>query len=364
MSNHTYYMQQVLQLARMTPRQTLPNPQVAAIVIKDQQIVGIGTHLFAGGPHAEIYALNQAGDKAAGATLYVNLEPCAHFGRTPPCIEAVIKAKIAKVYVANLDPNPLVSGKGVAALRAAGIDVETGLCADEAAEINRVFFHNMRKQMPYVTLKAGMSLDGRIATKENRSQWITNAESRIDAHLYRVNHQAILVGVNTVITDNPSLTPHMLTNPEAVPIRIVLDRNLRTPLDAKFINDGAAPTWIITSNPDAILHQQYIVRSVRVLQVAELAIKTVLTTLYQNGICSLLVEGGEQIYSSFIDSGYVDQLVCYYSPQLIGSTQAKHLFAGNGFADLQSNMKFKISEVKQLGNDVKIVSVREYKDGV
>ena len=364
MSNHTYYMQQVLQLARMTPRQTLPNPQVAAIVIKDQQILGIGTHLFAGGPHAEIYALNQAGDKAAGATLYVNLEPCAHFGRTPPCIEAVIKAKIAKVYVANLGPNPLVSGKGVAALRAAGIDVETGLCADEAAEINRVFFHNMRKQMPYVTLKAGMSLDGRIATKENRSQWITGVESRIDAHQYRVNHQAILVGVNTVITDNPSLTPHMLTNPEAVPIRIVLYRNLRTPLDAKLINDGAAPTWIITSNPDAILHQQYIVRSVRVLQVAELTIKTVLTTLYQNGICSLLAEGGEQIYSSFIDSGYVDQLVCYYSPQLIGSTQAKHLFAGNGFADLQSNMKFKISEVKQLGNDVKIVSVREYKDGV
>lgn len=352
-------MQQVIQLARMVSGQTLPNPQVASIVVKDHQIVGIGTHLFAGGPHAEVYALNQAGERAMGATLYVSLEPCAHFGRTPPCVDAIIKSGITKVYVANLDPNPLVSGKGVEALHAAGIDVDIGLCAAEAAEINRVFFHNMCKQMPYVTLKVGMSLDGRIATKENRSQWITGNESRKDAHQYRVEHQAILVGVNTVITDNPSLTPHMLTTPQSLPTRIILDHSLRTPLDAKLINDGAAPTWIVTANSDTTIHQQYIMRGARILQVAELKPKTVLTTLYQNGVCSLLVEGGEQVYSSFIDSGYVDQLVCYYSPQLIGSTQAKHLFAGNGFADLQSNMKFKISEVKQIANDVKIVCIRD-----
>lgn len=364
MSNHVYYMQQVIQLARMASGQTLPNPQVASIVVKDQQVVGIGTHLFAGGPHAEIYALNQAGERAIGATLYVSLEPCAHFGRTPPCVDAIIKSGITKVYVANLDPNPLVSGKGIEALRTAGIDVEIGLCAAEASEINRVFFHNMRNQMPYVTLKVGMSLDGRIATKENRSQWITGSESRKDAHQYRVDHQAILVGVNTVLSDDPSLTPHMLTNPQALPIRIVLDRNLRTPLDAKLLNDNQAPVWIITSNPDINRHQPYINRGVKVLQLRELDIKSVLNVLFEHGVCSLLVEGGEQVYSSFIDSGYVNQLICYYSPQLIGSLQAKHFFSGIGFTDLQNNMKFVIREVKQLDNDVKIVCIRDNEDRI
>lgn len=356
MFTHEYYMQQVLNLARLTEVQTRPNPRVGTIIVNNHQIVGIGTHLFAGSSHAEVFALQQANERASGATLYINLEPCAHYGSTPPCANAVVAAGISRVFVANLDPNPLVAGKGVAILRAAGIEVIVGLCADEATELNQVFLHNIQTETPFVTIKAGLSLDGKIATKANLSQWITSAESRRDAHHYRVTHEAILVGINTLLSDDPSLTPHLLENPVRKPIRIILDRQLRTPLSAKVIVDHQAPTWICTSNPDATLHEVYQAQGVKIIYFNELNITELLKRLYQEQVFSLLVEGGEQVYSSFLDASAVNQLVCYYSPQLIGSKQAKHLFAGVGFVDLQNNLQFKISETKQLGNDVKIVN--------
>ncbi len=356
MVTHEYYMQQALNLARLAEVQTRPNPQVGALIVKNDQIVGIGTHLFAGGSHAEIFALQQAGELARGATLYLTLEPCAHYGKTPPCANAVVKAGISRVFIANLDPNPLVKGKGVEILRAVGIEVIIGLCSDEATVINQIFFHNIQTKTPFITIKAGLSLDGRIATKDNLSQWITSVESRKDAHQYRVTHEAILVGINTLLTDDPSLTPHLIENPIKKPIRIILDRQLRTPLASKVILDGKAPTWICTSNADSELHATYQNHGVKIIYLPDLNIPDLLKRLYQEQIYSLLVEGGEQIYSSFLDVGAVNQLVCYYSPQLIGSKLAKHLFAGIGFGDLQSNLQFKISETKQLGNDIKIVS--------
>lgn len=355
MPNHEYFMQQVLKLAQLTPLQTRPNPQVAAILVKNQQIVGIGCHLFAGGPHAEIHALQQAQERALGATLYINLEPCCHVGRTGPCADALIAAGVSSVFVANLDPNPLVAGKGVARLRAAGIKVQIGLLADEASKINSVFYHNIQTQTPYVTLKAGLSLDGRIATKNNLSQWITSPESRTDAHGYRISHEAILVGVNTVISDNPSLTPHLIDNHLRTPIRIILDRQLRTPLTAKVVTDHHAPTWICTTSTDTARQQEYIQRGVKILHFPDLNIDNLLRRLYQENIYSLLLEGGERIYSSFLDAKAVNQLVCYYSPQVIGSLHAKHLFAGIGFANLESNLHFKLEEVRQIATDVKMV---------
>ena len=355
MSNHSYYMQKVIELAKLTPWQTLPNPQVAAIIVNNGIIVGMGCHLQAGGPHAEIHALHQAGALAHGATLYINLEPCCHHGRTGPCSEAVIKAGIRNVYIANLDPNPLVAGKGVQHLQDAGIMVKIGLLADEATAINQIFYHNILTKQPYVTLKAGLSLDGRIATKDNLSQWITSPESRQDAHNLRISHDAILVGINTILSDNPSLTPHLLENPARQPIRIILDRQLRTPFSAKVITDKLATTWICTTNDDSQLHAKYQALGIKIMLFTELNITNLLTDLYQKGICSLLVEGGEQIYSSFIDANLVNQLVIYYSPQLIGSKSAKHLYAGNGFSNLTTNPKFELISVDKLATDVKMV---------
>lgn len=356
-----YYMQIAVDLAKSTPLQTLPNPQVAAIIVKGGAVVGIGCHLHTGNHHAEIYALEQAGKEAFGATLFVNLEPCTHYGKTPPCTQAIINAGIKRVVIATLDPNPLVAGKGVNIMEASGIKVEVGLLAKQAVAINQVFFHNICYQEPFVTLKVGMSIDGKIATKNHISKWITSPESRYDAHLYRAGHSAILVGLNTVITDDPSLTPHLLENPTHRPIRIILDHQLRTPLAAKVVNDQAASTWICTTNNDEILQQKYLDRGIKIISLANLEVLTVLKRLYMEGIYSIMLEGGERIYASFIEARRVNQLITYVSPQLIGSAKASHFFAGAGFSDLETNPHFEIIEVLRLGNDVKIIYRLEVK---
>lgn len=355
MSIHEMYMRNVLELAAFTPQQTLPNPQVAAILVNDGQIVGIGCHLKSGGSHAEIYALAQAQSRAKGAILYINLEPCCHRGKTGPCCEAVIAAGVSEVYIANLDPNPLVAGKGIAKLKAAGIKVHYGLLAKEAWSINRVFFHNIVNCEPFVTIKVAMSMDGKIATKEDLSQWISNLSCRKDAHAYRAAHDAILVGVNTVISDNPSLTPYLFEDAKHSPIRIILDRQLRTPLSAQLVTDMSTPTWICTCNNDQQTWQPYLAAGVKILFFPELEIPQLLQRLYQENIYSLMVEGGEGIYSSFLDAKTVNQLVIYYSPQLIGSRDAKHFYSGKGFADLQSNLKLELASSENLDGNLKVV---------
>lgn len=352
---HETYMRKVLELARSTDGQTLPNPQVAAILVKDSQIVGIGCHLKSGESHAEIYALAQAKSRAKDATLYINLEPCCHSGKTGPCCEALIEAGIAEVYIANLDPNPLVAGKGAARLREAGIKVHLGLLAKEALQINRIFFHNIVNKEPYVTIKVAMSMDGKIATKANLSQWISNISCRKDAHSYRGSHNAILVGVNTIISDNSSLTPYLCEEVLKSPIRIVLDRRLRTPLTAKVVVDNSVPTWICTCNDNEELWQPYLALGVRILYFSELDIHAVLKRLYLENIYSLMVEGGEAVYSSFLDVKAVNQLVIYYSPQLIGSREAKHFYTGSGFNDLQSNLKLELYNTENLDGNLKVV---------
>lgn len=349
------YMQLVLEMAKNTMLQTLPNPHVAAVIVKDGAILGVGCHLRPGDHHAEIYAIQQAGDAAKGATLYVNLEPCSHYGKTPPCVNAIITAGITRVVIANLDENPLVAGNGVAKLKEAGIQVDIGVLADAAYRLNQVFFHNIKSAQPFVTLKVGMSLDGKIASYKNLSQWITSKSSRKDAHQYRVNHTGILVGVGTILSDDPSLTPHLIENAPRNPVRIILDTKLRTPISARVITDKLAQTIICTTVSDEVKLQLYQDVGVDVIVLENLAINTVLNELYKRGIYSILVEGGEKIYSSFIEAGTVNQIVSYISPQLIGSRDAKHFFAGNGFADLNTNMKLKLEEISKLENDVKLI---------
>lgn len=349
-------MQKVIELASMTNVQTRPNPQVAAIIVKDNLIVGIGVHLLSGLSHAEIYAINQAKDLCIGATLYVNLEPCSHYGKTPPCVDAIIAAKIARVVIANQDSNPLVAGSGIKKLRNAGIEVTCGILEQEAATINKIFFHNITTKTPYITLKSGMSLDAKIATKENISNWITSIESRRDAHSYRSSHDAILVGVGTVIADNPSLTAHLLPQPTKNPIRIILDKRLETPLDSNVVCDKQSTTWIVTQNNSQELHDKYIAQGCKIILHDNSDLTTLLQKLYSLNIYTLFIEGGEKIYADFLDQKLVNQIVHYISPQLIGSKEAKHFYAGNGYSNLQTNLKLRFIEHIQLGNDLKIVS--------
>jgi diaminohydroxyphosphoribosylaminopyrimidine deaminase/5-amino-6-(5-phosphoribosylamino)uracil reductase len=229
--NDIYYMNLALNLAKGTLGQTSPNPVVGAVLVKENQIVGMGAHLKAGEAHAEVHAIQMAGIKAKGATLYVTLEPCSHFGKTPPCSDLVIRTGIKKVFVATTDPNPQVAGTGIERIRKAGIEVHLGLLQEEARELNKVFFYNIRTGLPFVTLKSAISLDGKTATVTGESKWITGEEARNDVHQYRHQHDAILVGVNTLIKDNPTLTTRLASGGKN-PVRIILDTHLRTPKDA------------------------------------------------------------------------------------------------------------------------------------
>jgi diaminohydroxyphosphoribosylaminopyrimidine deaminase/5-amino-6-(5-phosphoribosylamino)uracil reductase len=354
MTEHIYYMQKVLELTNTIGVQTRPNPKVACILVKNSRIIGTGIHLNKGSEHAEIYALNQAGNNAKDATLYVNLEPCSHYGATPPCADAIIKYGVKTVVIANDDPNPLVSGQGIQKLKDAGIEVITNVLANEAQQINQVFFHNITQNLPYITLKVGMSIDGRIATKDNLSKWITGIESRTNAHHYRAENEGILIGVDSVIKDDPNLTPYLVDGHINSPIRIILDSSLRTPIDAKLITDNSAKTWVITNSQNN-LNKFEKFSHVKIIQMPTMDIKSILHELYKNGIYTLMVEGGEKIYSSLIDAKLVNQIVTYISPQIIGSTNAKHFIAGNGFGDLVQNLKCKIISSCQLGNDLKVV---------
>lgn len=353
-------MQLVLEFARATDGQTSPNPAVACVIVKDGQIIGIGAHLKAGSEHAEIHALNMAKDNATDATLYVNLEPCCHTGRTPPCVDAIIAAKIKQVVIANRDPNPQVDGRGIAALKNAGIEVICGVMAPEAAQLNQKFFHATQNDTPYVTIKVGMSLDGKICSSDQNSKWITGAAARLDAHThYRHTHDAILIGVGTAIMDNPSLTTRLQDSDGKNPIRIVLDSGLNTPANSKLLTDNQAPTWILTTTEDAdkIAHYQAIGRA-QIIKLDTLEPQFVLKEMKARGINSILVEGGAAIYASFIEAKAFNQIVTYINPRLIGGAiDALQFFGGKGFYSLEDSLKLDIIETTKLGSDLKIVLV-------
>lgn len=356
--NDADYMKLALDLAKGTIGQTSPNPVVGAVLVKDHQIVGMGVHLKAGEPHAEVHAIKMAGEKAKDATLYVTLEPCSHHGRTPPCSDLVIQTGIRKVFVATTDLNPQVAGKGIQKIKNAGIEVEVGLLQEEAREMNKVFFYNIRTGLPFVTLKTATSLDGKTATVAGESKWITGEEARKDVHQYRHQHDAILVGVNTVIKDNPSLTTR-LSNGGKNPIRIVLDTHLRTPKEASIINDHKAPTWIITgSKVSPNLVTEFTERGVEVIQMPseQITIKGMLKVIGEKGITSLFVEGGAEVHGSFLKEQAFQQVITYIAPKLIGGKLARTSFGGEGFEKMGEVLSLNIKEVEMVGNDIRIIA--------
>ena len=349
------YMREALRIVEYARGRTAPNPLVGAVIVRDGTIIANGWHRAAGEPHAEIHALRMAGELARGATLYVTLEPCAHHGRTGPCAEAVIAAGIARVVVALSDPNPLVAGRGIHLLTAAGIEVITGVCEDEARRQNEVFLKWVTQRRPFVTLKTAMTLDGKIASPTGASQWITGAEARLRVHEYRNEYDAILVGIGTVLADDPSLTTRLPDRTGKNPLRVVLDSEARTPLDAKLVTDGAAPTLIVVSK-HADQRRVNLLRACGVetltLGTERVDIAALLDYLGAREITSLFVEGGATVNWSLLAGGYVDKVHAFIAPMLMGGALAKTPVGGTGFDSPQRALRLRDVTVEQLGADI------------
>ncbi|NLH44537.1 MAG: bifunctional diaminohydroxyphosphoribosylaminopyrimidine deaminase/5-amino-6-(5-phosphoribosylamino)uracil reductase RibD [Acholeplasmataceae bacterium] len=350
------WMKRAIDLARNGIGTTSPNPLVGAVLVDDEgNVVGEGWHHKAGEPHAEVNALAQAGEKARGTTAYVTLEPCSHYGRTGPCCEALIAAGVKKVVIAIGDPNPKVAGNGIRRLQEEGIEVNVGVLAKEAAEVNEVFLHWITTNRPFVALKYAMTLDGKIATGTGDSKWITGEEARAHAHYLRSIYDAILVGKGTVLADNPSLTCRFVEGKN--PIRIILDAKLEIPISAKVISDGEAKT-IIVAGKDVLperLAERKCLDNVEVLQVdttdGNVDLDELLITLSERKITSILVEGGGAVHGNFFDAGFVDRVYAFIAPRLIGGKKSLSPIGGIGCLKIADGIQLDRVETMVLGSD-------------
>lgn len=353
------YMRLAMQLAGNAIGRTSPNPLVGAVIVKDNRVVGCGWHRKAGTPHAEVHALNQAGELAQGADVYVTLEPCAHYGKTPPCAKALVEAKVKNVYGGLLDVNPKVAGKGFKILEDAGIHVEYGFLQDELRKQNEVFFKWIEHKKPFIVLKAAMTLDGKIATATGQSKWITNETSRAYGYKLRDIYDGIMVGINTVIEDNPMLTARVDGGKN--PIRIVVDSSLKIDINANVVQDKSAKTIIATTdkaNKDKILKLQAQDVDVIVVDKDEndkVDIEKLLDILGQQNICSILVEGGATLSGSFVAKKLVDKVDFFIAPKIIGGKEAKTPVAGTGILNLQEALALKDIQIEKLEEDVLII---------
>ncbi len=361
MSNHEFYMDLALSNAKSLKGQTDPNPLVGSVIVNDNRIVGIGAHLKAGEPHAEIHALRMAGEMSRGATIYVTLEPCSHFGRTGPCAQAIIDAGIKKVIVATLDPNPIVAGNGVRMLEEAGIEVIVGVREEESRKMNEVFNKFIVEKIPFVTLKAASTLDGKIATHSLDSKWITSEEARLDVHLLRSQHMAILVGVGTVIADDPELTARIPNGRN--PLRIVLDSTLRIPLHSKLVANRVVDTWIFTSrNHDSDKRKALEDLGVSVYETSndtQVDVLDVVRLLGEKGISSLFIEGGGTINAAFLENGLIDKVVFYFAPKIVGGKIAPTFIEGTGVEWMRDAIDLHDGEFSKVGKDFKFTGYPE-----
>lgn len=353
------HMDLALELARSGLGRVAPNPAVGAVLVRDGRIVGRGATQPPPGPHAEIVALAEAGDLARGAELYVTLEPCAHHGRTPPCVDAIIAAGVRRVVAAMADPFPLVNGDGFARLRAAGIEVEVGPGADEAAGILGGFISSVQTGRPRTTAKYAMTLDGRIATRTGHSRWVSGPESRLDVHVHRDRCDAILVGVGTMLADDPQLTTRLPDNLAGYggshhPLRVILDRRARTPVTARMLgSDTPGETLVIAgsnADPDRVAMLRR--RGAEVALLDDPTPLAALELLGARGINDLLIEGGGTVLGAFFDAGLIDRLSVYLAPLVAGGTGAPSPVGGLGVATMPEAWRLVDRRVRQLGNDI------------
>ncbi len=352
------YMRAALALAGRGLGNVWPNPAVGCVLVKEGRVVGRGWTQPGGRPHGETEALARAGEGARGAIAYVSLEPCCHWGKTPPCTDALIAAGVGRVVVPIDDPDPRVSGRGIARLRDVGIEVVSGVCAAEAAELNAGFFMRIRAGRPIVTLKLATTLDGRIATHDGASQWITGAVARDRAHLLRASHDAVMVGSSTVIRDDPLLTCRLPGLASRSPVRIVVDRRLRVPLTARLVAEArSVPTWFITlRGGDAARREAFLSCGVDLIEVDPSAdhavdIGAALRELGQRGLTRILVEGGATLAAALLRVGAVDRLAWFHAPTLLGG-DAIPAIAPLEIAELPTAPRFERTGLEHVGEDV------------
>ena len=361
MNTDEYYMQLALDLAESARGKTNPNPLVGAVIVKDGVIAGTGIHRKAGEPHAEVHAFRMAGDYAKGATLYVTLEPCSHYGKTPPCANLVKDSGVSRVVVAMQDPNPEVAGRGIEIIRNAGIEVEVGVLEEKAKRLNERFIHNMLTSRPFVISKFAMTLDGKLATHTGHSKWITGEQARYTVHQLRNEVDAILVGIGTVLADNPSLTTRLSDGSGKNPIRVILDSELRTPLDANVVNTDDAKTIIVTSEQvDEAKLAALGEKGVEFIFVPKtetgLDLNTMLTELYKKGITDVLVEGGSEINASFLRAGFIDKYLIYIAPKLLGGRNSLTPFTGYDVDRMDEALNVTFEKVDKIGDDLCITA--------
>ena len=351
------YMRTALSLARRGLGWAWPNPAVGCVLVKDGAVVGRGWTQAGGRPHGETEALDRAGEKAKGATAYVSLEPCCHWGKTPPCTDALIAAKVGRVVVPVEDPDPRVSGRGIARLKEAGIEVTTGLLAAEAAEVNEGFFLRIEQGRPLVTLKLATTLDGRIATSKGESRWITGEPARDRAHLLRARHDAVMIGSNSVLADDPELTCRLPGMVDRSPVRIIVDGRLRIPLTARVVADARrVPTWFIALKGDAPeRHRAFRDAGVELIEVAAAGetvdLAAALQELGRRGLTRVLVEGGASLAAALMRGNLVDRLAWFHAPRLIGGDGIPAV-TGFGVDRLALTPHFERTGVETLGEDI------------
>ena len=347
-SQDQVWMRCAIALAQKGQYATRPNPNVGCVIVKDGQMIGEGFHPQAGQPHAEVFALRQAGEAARGATAYVTLEPCAHYGRTPPCAKGLVEAGVKKVVVACTDPNPLVAGKGIDILRQAGVEVEVGICEEEAKQLNKGFLKAMSTGMPYVRLKVASSLDGRTAMASGESKWITGSEARLDVQHWRAISGAVITGIETVLADDPQLNVRQLpdANVEQIvqPKRVILDRHGRLPLDAKLLEH---PETVMVMGP---FRSELAQRGVIQLEVQSLS--DLLKALKDFQIYDVLIEAGATLSTAFLQENLVDEMISYIAPTFLGQS-ARAMFNAE-FISMAEQLRFELKEVTQVGGDIRL----------
>jgi diaminohydroxyphosphoribosylaminopyrimidine deaminase/5-amino-6-(5-phosphoribosylamino)uracil reductase len=349
------WMAMALRLAEQGLFTATPNPRVGCVLVNEGALVGEGWHARAGEPHAEVHALRAAGTAARGATAYVTLEPCSHFGRTPPCADALIAAGVHRVVLAMQDPNPLVAGQGIGKLRAAGIEVDCGLMEAAARELNRGFYSRMTRGTPWVRSKIAASLDGRTALANGASKWITSEAARRDVQHWRARSCAVLTGIGTVLADDPQLNVRITTGRQ--PLRVVLDSELRISAQANILQNGQ--TLIYTACADAAKQQALRANGAEVVKLAnatgQVDLSGVLSDLARRGINEVLVEAGRTLNGALLKAGLVDELVLYLAPQFLGDA-ARGLADLGELTQLQQHVALKWNDVRQVGSDLRIVA--------
>ncbi|MCK9615892.1 MAG: bifunctional diaminohydroxyphosphoribosylaminopyrimidine deaminase/5-amino-6-(5-phosphoribosylamino)uracil reductase RibD [Candidatus Omnitrophica bacterium] len=354
MKRDIYFLEKTFKLAKNAEGCTSPNPLVGAVIVKNNKEISCGFHKKSGNLHAEIEAINNAKVSLRGATLYVNLEPCCHFGKTPPCVDKIIKSGIKRVVMASLDPNPIVHGKSISKLKKAGIKVSIGYLSEKARRLNEVFFKNMQVKRPFVVVKLAQSLDGKIATANGVSKWITEERARKFARKLRDKYDCVLVGVNTVIKDNPRLNGF-----KKIPYKVVIDPQLRIPKDSYLLKNNLQKLIILASAKA----KKKSLKEAKVFFIKEkkgkLPVKEILSVLYQHGIMSVFVEGGSETAANFFEEKLADKVHFFIAPKILGGKDALTSISGQGLS-LRDSPKIRGMTIEKIGQDILITGYPYY----